>query len=116
MARSRSVEGKIGLQGEISAGEDNEEHGQDFAIAEIVVDQAFGKGGEDYGDGAIEEEAAVAAAGRKLGQAAVEIEDGAGDEPHHDEHGGDAAFGGVLQIDVMEVAVPAIGQGTGGIR
>src|SRR5262249_38082266 len=32
-------------------------------------------------------------------------------QPHQDQHGWDAALGGVVQVDIVQVAVPAAGKG-----
>ena len=44
--------------------------------------------------------------GGKALEAAPEIVQNPHEQPHEDEHGRDAALGGVLQIDVVQVAVP----------
>ena len=49
----------------------------------------------------------IAAAGREFAEAAPEVVEHLAQEPHQNEHRRDAALGGVLQVDVVQMAVPA---------
>src|SRR5205823_404686 len=90
-----------------------QEHREHFAIAEVELDHALRHGGENHRDTSMQQVSLVARSGWKPAKTSPEIKDDLHQHPHEHEHGGNAALGGVVQIDVVQMPVPAGGQGTG---
>src|SRR5438445_161666 len=86
---------------DVPAAGDYQEHGQHFTVAQVKLEQAGDHGGQNDGGGAMQDEAAIARPGRKSSQRLLEIDEHEQQHPDQDQHGGDAALGGVMQINVV---------------
>ncbi len=97
-------------QGLIGTGDHYQEHGEDFRIAKVILEETFGESGEDDGYAAVEQIAGVGAAGRQNAKATPEIVQHLAEHPHQNQHYGDTALGGILQINIVEMTIPAFGK------
>jgi len=98
-----------------AAAESDEAEGEheDFAVGEIVFEDAGDEEADGEGGDAVEHPFAVTG-GVKRG--AGDVPGGPEKEANDSEHGGDAAVGGELDIDVVEMAVPpGAGERTGDV-
>src|SRR4051794_6443849 len=55
----------------------------------------------------MQKEFAIRQSCRQLPKTAPKIEESLQQEPNENEHGGNAPFGGIVQIDVMQMAIPS---------
>ena len=94
--------------------EQAEEELEHFAIAEVVFEKAGGHDADDNGGDAVEGGAAFGISG--LTGSAEEGPEGGADHGQQGDEGGDAAFSGEVEIDIVEMAEPPVrGEGAGDV-
>src|SRR5690348_5308775 len=103
---SHRLRDEFPIEREISAGHDHQKHSQHFAIPEVVLKEAGRKSREQHRNAAVQQKTPVAASWRKGAETAREIPTNFEQHPHQNQHRGNAAFGGELKIDIVQVAVP----------
>ena len=99
----------------IPTGHHHQEHGEHLAVAQIQLNAAFHHSRQDGGDSAVKQASREAGTGRQGLQPAPEIHQDLNQHPQQDQHGGDAAFGGVVEINIVQVPIPTRGQRAGNI-
>src|SRR5579862_7518493 len=106
--RHRLLRGDRG-QCDVAKCDDVEKHGEHFAVPEVVLEESFGEDADDYRDGSVKYEARLRWEIAPP-QAEHEIPEHFSDHPEQRKQSRNAPLHRVLQINVVEVAVPAFGQ------
>src|SRR6266852_1503813 len=107
---SESDNRRLLLRRHIPAGSHHQKHRQDFAIAEIVFKKTRDHQGQGSRDCSMQNESPIASARREALHGFPKVGEHHQEHPHDHEHRRYAALRCVLQVEVVQVPVPAARQ------
>jgi hypothetical protein len=97
----------------VAYGNQRQEELEDLAVAQVVLEQASHENRDECGDRAVQNCLAVSPARRQPAHGAPQVPQHFARQPQKHQQHRDAALGGVLNIDIVQVAAPAQGRGRG---